>query len=308
MFLSTKNKTFTGIDIDGNSVHFTQIERARAGWQVLQHGDIPIPADTLKLAYKKPNIQDEQRFKDVIRMALDLADPDATEVGLSLPNEVVKTTLHQFNELHGTKADIEKMIAWTARKSHNFPEEDIRLSYHLAGQNQTGDNILIVTNGLQEVLNEYESAFQELGTTVSIIRPTSINQLNFFIQQLPQTGNIAYLGLFNNSFTLFVFQNSQLVFLYVVQKEFSSPHFFQDIEMAKLHYRNENPDHEIEALYVGSQLGFPSGIETLFKDLGIPEIHLLDENELVVVDSFDAVGPVSSCISAIAAAQSLAER
>ena len=307
MFQSKKNKRFTGIDIDSSSVHFASIEREKTGWRVLQHGSFPFSPDVLKLAYKKPNIQDQEKFKNVIGKALDLADPNAATIGLSLPNEVVKTTLHRFNELPGTKADIEKMIAWTARKTHNFPEEEIKLSYHVAGKNQKGDNILIVTNGLKEVLNEYELLFQELGKTVSIIRPTGINQLNFFIQQLPNTGHIAYLGLFQNSFTFFVFENAQLIFLHVAKKDFSNPHFFQDIDMAKLHYRNENPDHEIEALYVGSQLGFPKGVDTFLEDLGIPQTHLLNENEVVVTESFDIEEPISPCISAIAVAQDLGE-
>ncbi len=319
MFKAGSNKILTGLDITGTSVKVAQIEKLKNGWKLLRCGSIPIPENTIKLSYKSKNIINIELFHQTIRESMELFAGGVSIAGLSIPNEIVKSSIHKYEELPKPKAEIKKMVEWGVGKLLPFPVENMKISYHIIGKNQAGESVLFVTIGIQDVINEYELSLKKLKIDAKIIRPSGVSQLNFYINELaqfyinkpPKTACVAYIGLFDNFFTLFVFEDAQLIYYYGVKKGFSDIHFFQNIDMAMLHYLNKNPDKQIEKVFIGSQVGYHQELEDVLRSIIDENIHIEDEKQIIEKTIFHSevkgLKNILSYTSAIGAAQSLKE-
>jgi Tfp pilus assembly PilM family ATPase len=201
------------------------------------------------------------------------------------------------------------MISWEMEKTLHFPMESTKISYHIIKNQREKDRQLLVTAGILDVISDYEDNLKKLKLLPKVIRPAGINQFNFYQAMLPEEGVIAFLGLYENFFTFFVFEDSKLEFYHGVKKGFSDLHFFQDIDMTMQHYYNINPDKEIEKLYVGSQVAFHRELRDVFKNLSNMDVSIIDESELITtimdMDDPGERAKLSSFASAIGAAQGL---
>ena len=310
MFKLGSPKILTGLDITRTSVKVAQIEKLKNGWKLLRCGSIPVPENTIKLSYKSKNIINIELFHQTIRESMELLGGEVSIAGLSIPNEIVKSSIHKYRELPKSEAEIEKMVKWGVEKLFPFPVENMKISYHIIGENKASESVLFVTIGIQDVINEYELSLKELKIDAKIIRPSGVSQLNFYINELAKTACVAYIGLFDNFFTLFVFEDAQLIYYCGIKKGFSDIHFFQNIDMAMLHYLDKNPDKQIENFFIGSQVGHHQELENVLKSLINKNIHIIDEKQIIeeAVSHSEVKGlkNLLSYTSAIGAAQSLA--
>ena len=313
MFKLGSPKILTGLDITRTSVKVAQIEKLKNGWKLLRYGSIPIPENTIKLSYKSKNIINMELFHQTIRESMELLGGGVSIAGLSIPNEIVKSSIHKYEELPKSKTEIKKMVEWDVEKLLPFPVENMNISYHIIGKNQAGESALFITIGIQDVINEYELSLKELKMDAKIIRPSGVTQLNFYINninKLAQTACVAYIGLFDNFFTLFVFDDAQLIYYYGVKKGFSDIHFFQTIDIAMLHYLSKNSDKQIEKFFIGSQVGYHQELEAMLRSIINKKVHIIDEKQIIKETIFHSevedFENLLSYSSAIGAAQSLA--
>jgi len=313
MFKFGSPKILTGLDITRTSVKVAQIEKLKKGWKLLRCGSVPIPENTIKLSYKSKNIINIELFHQTIRESMELLAGEVSIAGLSIPNEIVKSSIHKYGELPKSKAEIGKMVEWGVGKLLPFHVKNMKISYHIIGKNQAGESALFVTIGIQDVINEYELSLKELKIDAKIIRPSGVSQLNFYINNInkpAQTARVAYIGLFDNFFTLFVFEDAQLIYYCGVKKGFSDIHFSQNIDMAMLHYLDKNPDKQIEKFFIGSQVGHHQELEDVLRSIINKDIHIIDEKQIIEKaishSEVNGLKNLSSYTSAIGAAQSLA--
>ena len=117
----------------------------------------------------------------------------------------MKILIQKFEELPNSRAETRKMIEWWARKSLRFPVEHAKISYNVIGKDPSGATSLLITVAIRDVIKEYELYLKELKIDAEIISPAGICQFNFYREKLSPTGTIAYLGLFENFFSFFIF-------------------------------------------------------------------------------------------------------
>ncbi len=301
---------YVGIEISSASVKLAQVERAKDGWRLLHHRRVALPETSLQASFRTPNILDETRLVEALREAMNGLDRRPARVGLSIPNENVKLSIQKFDALPGSRPEVEKMIAWWAEKTFRFPPNSAQISFQPAGRAAAGSQRLLVSIGNREVVRAYEKVLQQVKLEAEVVRPARINQFNFYRSLLPEAGTIAYLGLFENFFCLFVFEDARLTFYHGVKRGFSNLHFFQDVDMTMQHYLGLNPDGEIEKLFVASQVGFHRELEEVFKNLSDMKVEILNENSLISIPSgpppeADSRMLLGAYAAAIGAAQSL---
>ena len=220
-------RILTGMEITSEGVKLVRVMREKRGWKLLGCISVPFPDDTLKLSYKNQNVNDPQAFTRVIREVVRKAEIRGGRVGLSIPSEVVKVSIQQYAELPRSVEEIERMIAWWSRKSLPFPVEGSQISYHPLNQHGRGEKRLLVAIGFKEVIREYEMDLREVRIYPEVIRPSCLNQFNFYQERIPPSGVVGFLGLLENFFTLFVFNGADLVFYHGVRRGFRTSIFFR---------------------------------------------------------------------------------
>jgi hypothetical protein len=308
--ISHFRKKYAGIEISSNSVKIAQVERVKDGWRLLHFNRVALPEATVQASFRTKNILDGPKLTEALREALAGLDSRLFRVGLSIPNENVKLSIQKFDALPGSRPQTEKMISWWAEKTFRFTSDSAQISFQSLGPAAGGSQRLLLSIGNRDVIREYENALKLIKLDAEVIRPTRVNQFNFYRSLLPDTGTIAYLGLFENFFCLFVFEDSRLTFYHGVKRGFSNLHFFQDVDMTMQHYLGLNPEGEIEKLFVGSQVGFHRELEEVFKNLSDMKVEILNEDSLIEIQpepssKTDSRTVAGTYAAAIGAAQSL---
>ncbi len=304
-------RLLTGMEITADSVKLVRVLREKRGWRLVRCISVPFPEETLKLSYKTQNVNDPQAFTQVIREAIRRAEIKGSRVGLSIPSEIVKVTIQKYTEVPKRVEETERMIAWWSRKSLPFPVDGARISFHQLGVTPRGEAKLLVAVGFRDIIREYEMDLREVKIHPEVIRPSCVNQFNFYQERIPPAGTLAFLGLLENFFTFFVFKNGELIFYHGVRRGFADIHFFQDVEMTMELFSNENPDERIERIYFASQAGFEKELREGLESLGDMEVVRIKAEDMITTSELQGSGgkpiQVPYFASAIGAAQSLVE-
>jgi len=305
-------KPYAGLDIDGSSLRMVQIVREKKGWRLIRCRTVQLPPETLEFSYKDENIIAPRIFTRALEEALLGMSGRVNTIGLSLPIENMKIVTYKFEGLQqDAKNKIRDLIAWKEKETLPYPVEKAMISFYPFSPKSMEEKIYLSAIGYMDIIKDFELNIRQLKLAPKVIRPAVINQFNFYMHNFKATGITAFLGLFNNYFSFFVFDEDQLIFYRGKRKPASYIHFMQEIDMTIELFQGEYPGKDIERLALGRQLASANSVDTEFESYPEMEITLIDENGIIVLD--DAVEGhgreinISSYASAIGAAQSLAD-
>ncbi|MFW9906040.1 MAG: hypothetical protein ACFFFH_17085 [Candidatus Thorarchaeota archaeon] len=303
-------KPLTGLAIDGSSVKMVQVFKEKKGWRLIRCKDHSLPPETLELSRKDENIIDPNRFIETVDVLSQAMSGPVNRIGLSLPDEILKVTTHMFEGVHESNAKIKQFISWKEKSTLPFPVEKSQISIHSFAPKSKEGRLYLAAIGLKDIISDYEMNFKRLKINPEVIRPSGINHINFYLDHLNLSGITGFLGLFEQYFTFFIFEDEQLIFYRGKRKPLSYVYFLQEIDMTLELFKREYPDSEIEKVYLGSQVELSQDLELEIAAYSEIDITLIDESEMISLDPdlYDdneekiKIGPY---VSAIGAAQSL---
>lgn len=309
MAMHFSNSQFTGIEVTATEVKIARVDRKKAAWRLVEGSRVSLPQGVVRPSFKNLNITNTELFERAVEQAMEGITGRISVAGLSLPSEMIKILIQKYPELPDSKAEIERLVAWGMEKSFHFPVQSAKISFHQLGDDPDGMKSLLLTIGMVDVIQQYETVFQELGIETRIVRPAGINLYHVFREHIPKRGNVAFMGLFDNYFNFMVFDNGQLAFFHGVKRGFSDLQFFQDVDMTLKHYLDSNPGKQVRQIRVGTQVGYHQELKEVLNNLIDMEVNILNEGGIILSD-YDMSKPVerlelSSFVSAVGAALSL---
>jgi hypothetical protein len=302
-------KPYTGLDIDSSALRMVQIVKEKKGWRLIRRHMVPLPPETLECSYKDENIIAPHAFTEALGEALSAMSGRVQSIGVSLPIESLKLTTYKFEGLHETKSKIKDLIAWREKETLPYPVEKAKISFYAFSPKSMEEYLYLTAIGFSDIIRDYESNIKQLKLNPKVIRPAVINQINFYMQNFNPTGITAFLGLFKQHFSFFVFEDDQLIFYRGKRKPVSYIHFIQEIDMTIELFQREYPGKEIERLALGKQLALIYNLDAEFESYHEMAIAIIDEDNIITLDEAmpdDDEQVVGYYASAIGAAQSLA--
>jgi Tfp pilus assembly PilM family ATPase len=169
------NKNLVGFEIGPKAVKMAVIDRSKTNWRLAHWGSIPLPDGTLKPAFKSPNVVKPEEFNDAVHRLLEGYQGKITAAGLSLPSEIIRIFIRSFPKVPDSRSDTEKLINWSLEKSFNFPVENTQVSFQPTGHDGTGNPNLLVTVGMKNVIQQFESILAGKSIDTRVVRPASLN-------------------------------------------------------------------------------------------------------------------------------------
>jgi type IV pilus assembly protein PilM len=123
----------------------------------------------------EPNLRDGSAVRQAIEGALGGIAGRSRDVIAILPDTVVRVVLLDFETLPSKAEEAEAVVRFRLKKSLPFNLDDARVSYHT----QTGGAGVRVVAAvvLNNVLEEYESAFRDAGYSPGIVMPSMLAAL-----------------------------------------------------------------------------------------------------------------------------------
>lgn len=270
-----------GIEITKSFVNAVTVGLSPEGLRLLKRKRVPLSDDVIRFSYRNENILKKELFIQAVREALDGEKECEVTIGVGLPNEIIKMSLQEFQELPKEASEIERMVAWTIERTFYFPAKSTKVSWHSVGKRKNGAEKMFVTACDFSVIREYEQVLKENHIYPKMMSPSGIAQFNFYCEKIPDQGVVAYLGLFETCFGFYVFNDGELSFYQGIRKGFSSRNYLDDIDMCFDFYMGKNPDQDVERLYIGGLVENREEMREVFTAFGNMEVTVLDEFSLI---------------------------
>ena len=264
-----------GIEISSDKIAAALILKKGKNFSIKKLSDVKIPPGTIKPSFKKENIVNPEALHDCLQKAC--YDMNLKKISVSLPDSSIKVFLRKFRELPIDPQEINEMVLWNFSSSLHIPAEQLRVSWENMGKNPDGHHVFLIVLSLEKVMVQYENAFKKIGISPVMLAPAGLNQFNFYCESLPEKGNVAYLGLFDDFLNIFAFSNGIPIFYKMIKQEFwgnDGASAINNVDLLMQYYNSENPDFVIEKFFIASHIKSDMLMEHILQDVSQVGSHI----------------------------------
>lgn len=287
-------KIKAGIQITQDRIRSALIFKKGSTFAIKRLGDIDIPPGVIKPSFKKENITDINTFDTKLDKVL--SELNTKKIAVSLPDASVQILLRKYFELPEDIKQVEEMITWDVSGSLNASPGEIRLSWEDMGTESDGGRIFLVALSMDHVMAQYEGAFKRAGIKSLLLSPSGLNQFNFYSSKIPESGNSAYLGMFDEFVNIFVFRDGAPLFYKSIKKGNLSSRgisAIDDVDLLIHYYNAEHPDLPLEKIFIASHIKRESEINQILQDASKAKFEIMEERDLISFDKNIEIHPDS---------------
>jgi type IV pilus assembly protein PilM len=142
-----------------------------------------LPAGAITPSLNGTNIHDRQALRAAISGALGAVAGKSRDVIAIVPDAAIRVLLLDFDSLPAKSEEIDGVIRFRLKKSLPFDPEQAAVSYDIKRDNGTVRAVTAVSP--RPVIEEYESAFRDVGYLPGVVLPSSLAVLGLVEGQRP---------------------------------------------------------------------------------------------------------------------------
>jgi hypothetical protein len=282
MGLAFKEKVCAGIEVSKDRIRAVTVVGKTDGLSIQHLETVKFSTNTLTPAFKHLNVQDDEALLACLKKASPRIR--SGKIHVALPDACVKVLIQRITDLPKDARNIGRMLVWRIASTYGIPEPEIRVSWENWGKDSDNRHVFLVAVAMEPVLNQYEAMFKAGGMRPVLLTPAGLARFNFYAATLPETGVMAYLGLFDEVITLFVFSNGLPLFYRSTRKGMlrkDGGSAINDVDLLIQYYNSEFPENEIEKFFVASYIKSENLMEQVFENIRNIDFIILDETQLI---------------------------
>jgi type IV pilus assembly protein PilM len=166
------SRTCVGLDIGSSSVKVVQLKETSKGYQLVNFGIEPLPAQTIV----DGSIMNQTAVVDAIKSLKNALKLKAKEVATAISGHSV--IIKKIKVPPMTPEELEEQIPWEAEHHIPFSKDDVEIDHQLVStQNAQGQMELLLVAAKKEVVSDYTMVIRE-----AKLQPTVMDVAAFTIQ------------------------------------------------------------------------------------------------------------------------------
>jgi len=282
MVFWARQKVRAGIAISGDTIRSAVVGKNGRRLFVKDLSSVKIMPNIVKPSFKNDNIPEPEAFHKCLQQIS--TSVSGKNVHVALPDACIKLFIWQFTQVPADRADIHNMILWRAARTYDIPGETLRISWESMGKTAENQHVFLVAMGMEAVIARYEAALKAAGIIPKLLEPAGLSQFNFYSDMIPETGTVAYLGLFDEYIVLFVFSGGVPLFYRMTLQGMLCPKAgsaINDLDLLIHYYRSEFADVEIEKYYIASHIKSETRMKQILQDIDKNDFTIVDETGLI---------------------------
>ena len=132
--ISFRGKKNRGIDVSEDGLRWVELDSKDGDAAISGSAFEPMPTGTVEPNFAKENIKDREAFKKHL-LKLIPEGKRRGDIALSLPDQLVRIVIVDFDELPQIRKEAEKLILWRIKKMLPISTEETHIDYFIAGEN-----------------------------------------------------------------------------------------------------------------------------------------------------------------------------
>lgn len=261
MFFRKLNTEVSGIEIDSTCIRLVTVAQKNNLWRVLTQFEVDLPPGLVTPSFNKRNIQDSSEIQSILQQFKKKIKTKNCIIGVSLPSESTKFLVKSFPKLPQGDQNIKDMIIWNLGKSLKIDLGNIDVRWSVFKNSQDTSVVLMIGLASKSVLNEYTSLLDSVSLIPCSLCSSDLSLFNFYSSAIPENGTVAWLGIFPESISLFVFKNGVPLFYKNIRKKLIAQNDADNIDMLLQYFMDENPDSGVDHYYLSSIVTSAASLE-----------------------------------------------
>lgn len=283
-----------GLNISPYGATWVEIKTGDLSGKITQSASQPLVRGLVSPSFVKENIIDKEALKSHLLQIIPSGKRKG-DIALSLPDELVRISLVDFDEIPEKREEVERLVLWRLKKNIPLPPEMVKMDYVRLDSGKEAVKLLVAVTS-SAVIREYEDVVRGIGLRPRIVDIASINTLMMFQQKRMNNAYFVYLSA--SSVGMAVLLKGELSFFRSKVIDGDTGAAEKEILSTLTYYRIREPDLSIDTLYI-SMTGMEAGkimerLRGLFDgqvvQLTLPEYVQWDAAPLSPGEFFPAIG------------------
>lgn len=298
-----------GVEIDKNGMKMVLVGGTRKAPLLEGHSALTLPAGTLSLSYKEPNILNPALFVAKLRELWLPLLTKTSRAAVSLPDSVGRMMVLDLDTRFRTRDEGRDIIRWKLKKGFSLDIADVHLDYQVLQEKETGEISTLVSYIAKPVVRQYEDLFAEAGLEPTQIDFTTFNLCSLFAARLDLLENGAFVNYYQNVMSVLVFRDGVLDFCRsceITDGSGEANRMFLELNSSLLLHKERNPGFALtEVLCHAFRDEFDMLRSVAFEATGLEPV-LLDAERVIACNK--GIGADRQILTSVAAAVGAAMR
>ena len=284
LFFRKEKKGRTIFQLDYRGVRVVQAQPENGGIRIVSCAHKAWPDQGKELPFT--NLEGiKESFQDLIN----LSGLKGKEVDILLPDCMAKTVILELDSLPKGKNELLKLAYFKGQKSPPYSFEDTRIGIQVLSGNESGGRARVLAVFISRALIEgLENVLCDLGREPRRIGLTSLNLYNLFEKELNREGDTAFVTVFEEFFSIFLFANGSPAFFRSKSLDAGDNRLFFELQTSFLYYQKQNAAYRPQrALLWG--IGDMSNIAAWLEELFGMKPDILESHVPLTIKQYPAI-------------------
>jgi len=216
-FFAPRVPNIAGGFIDDNFA-LIDLRRRRGGFAIASSAATKLPAGLVTAVFDQPNIQNSDALAGIIQQTAEAAGlSNRKRWSIALPEGAARTLVITLESKPAGRRELDEVLNWKIERVIAHPSRELRISRQRLSPVNRRERYL-VTVAREDVLAEYESAFDALGWQVGLIVPRHMGEAQWLLwDQTP--GDKMLVSGNRSGFTVVVMREGEPVMIRIYDCE-----------------------------------------------------------------------------------------
>jgi Tfp pilus assembly PilM family ATPase len=181
-FLTLPTLPRTSLAIMPTHLALLEMQKRGGNFHPKKLGVQPLPEGLVRVSLTEPNITRESEFLTLLSATAEKAGfSRKLKLSVTLPEGSAHSQIVTLEHKPASRAELEQMLAWKIGRTTNLKAADLRLSFTPLSQ-QSGQPRWLVAGVHQQVLDQYERLFSQLGWQAGLILPQHLGEAQWLLR------------------------------------------------------------------------------------------------------------------------------
>jgi len=270
--ITLRGKKKRGLDVSEGGLHWVELDGRGGGAVISASAFEPVPAGTVEPGFAKENIKDRELFKKHLLKAIPEGKRGG-DIALSLPDQLVRIIIVDFDELPQIRKEAEKLILWRIKRQLPISTEEAHIDYFITERG--GDKTQVVAAvASKKVIREYEDSLREIGLRPVLVDIASLNNLSLFLDEIE--GSSIFVDISGGEAVgIALMDGRELTFFRSKDIQGDIERVRQEVISTLAYHKTRMPELDIKRLYLICSQSDYGTIEEGLKNVFQGKIHRL---------------------------------
>ena len=243
LFFRKEKKIRTILSLDRGGVRLIQLCSNHDRVQVLNFAQKTWSSESSYTAHAKKEIpfMDLENVKNTFKSLLDPNGMKGREIDILLPDCIARTSILELDSLPRKRDELLKLAYFKGQKSLPYSFEDTRIGIQVLSGHESEGKVRVLAVFISRALIEgLENILCDLGREPRRIGLASLNLYNLFEKGLNREGDTAFVTVFEEFFSIFLFANGSPAFFRSKSLDAGDNRLFFELQTSFLYYQKQN--------------------------------------------------------------------